>query len=66
MKRNQIIFNYLKKEIIKIDYINLTKNNIMYSKENLKEGVSISREDIKNILGKWGIKFEDVAIKDAC
>lgn len=55
-----------KKEIIKIDYINLTKNKIMYSKENLKEGVSISREDIKNILGKWGIRFEDVAIKDAC
>lgn len=54
------------KEIIKIDYINLTKNNIMYSKENLKEGVSLSREDIKNILGKWGIRFEDVAIKDAC
>lgn len=54
------------KEIIKIDYINLTKNNIMYSKENLKEGVSISREDIKNVLGKWGIRFEDVAIKDAC
>lgn len=54
------------KEIIKIDYINLIKNNIMYSKENLKEGVSISREDIKNVLGKWGIKFEDVAIKDAC
>ena len=54
------------KEIIKIDYINLTKNNIMYSKENLKEGVSLSREDIKNILGKLGIRFEDVAIKDAC
>ena len=54
------------KEIIKIEYINLTKNNIMYSKENLKEGVSISREDIKNVLGKWGIRFEDVAIKDAC
>ena len=54
------------KEIIKIEHINLTKNKIMYSKENLKEGVSISREDIKNILGKWGIKFEDVAIKDAC
>ena len=54
------------KEIIKIDYINLTKNKIMYSKENLKEGVSLSREDIKNILGKWGIRFEDVAIKDAC
>ena len=54
------------KEIIKIDYINLTKNNIMYSKENLKEGVSISRDDIKNVLGKWGIRFEDVAIKDAC
>lgn len=56
----------IEKEIIKIDYINLTKNKIMYSKENLKEGVSISREDIKNILGKWGIRFEDVAIKDAC
>lgn len=54
------------KEIIKIEHINLTKNKIMYSKENLKEGVSISREDIKNILGKWGIRFEDVAIKDAC
>ena len=54
------------KEIIKIDYINLTKNKIMYSKENLKEGVSLSREDIKNVLGKLGIKFEDVAIKDAC
>lgn len=55
-----------KKEIIKIDYINLTKNKIMYSKENLNEGVSLSREDIKNVLGKWGIRFEDVAIKDAC
>ena len=55
-----------KKEVIKIDYINLTKNNIMYSKENLKEGVSLSREDKKNVLGKWGIRFEDVAIKDAC
>lgn len=54
------------KEIIKIEHINLTKNKIMYSKENLKEGVSISREDIKNVLGKWGIRFEDVAIKDAC
>ena len=54
------------KEIIKIEHINLTKNNIMYSKENLKEGVSLSREDIKNVLGKWGIRFEDVAIKDAC
>ncbi len=54
------------KEVIKIDYINLTKNKIMYNKENLKEGVSLSREDIKNVLGKWGIRFEDVAIKDAC
>lgn len=54
------------KEIIKIEHINLTKNKIMYSKENLKEGVSISSEDIKNVLGKWGIRFEDVAIKDAC
>lgn len=54
------------KEIIKIEHINLTKNKIMYSKENLKEGVSLSREDIKNVLGKWGIRFEDVAIKDAC
>lgn len=56
----------IEKEIIKVEHINLTKNKIMYSKENLKEGVSISREDIKNILGKWGIRFEDVAIKDAC
>lgn len=56
----------IEKEVIKIDYINLIKNNIMYSKENLKKGVSLSREDIKNVLGKWGIKFEDVAIKDAC
>ena len=56
----------IEKEIIKIEHINLTKNKIMYSKEILKEGVSLSREDIKNILGKWGIRFEDVAIKDAC
>ena len=56
----------IEKEVIKIEHINLTKNNIMYSKENLKEGVSLSREDIKNVLGKWGIRFEDVAIKDAC
>lgn len=56
----------IEKDIIKIEHINLTKNKIMYSKENLKEGVSISMEDIKNVLGKWGIRFEDVAIKDAC
>lgn len=56
----------IEKEVIKIDYINLTKNNIMHSKDNLKEGVSLSREDIKNVLEKWGIRFEDVAIKDAC
>ena len=38
----------------------------MYSKEKLKEGGARAREDIKNILGKGGIRFEDVAIKDAC
>ena len=37
----------------------------MYDKENLKECVSLSKEEIKKIVESWGINYYDVAIKNA-
>ena len=37
----------------------------MYDKENLKECVSLSKEEIKKIVESWGINYYDIAIKNA-
>ena len=41
------------------------KDKDMYDKENLKECVSLSKEEIKNIVESWGINYYDIAIKNA-
>ena len=46
-------------------YNNDIKDKDMYDKENLKECVSLSKEEIKKIVESWGINYYDIAIKNA-
>ena len=41
------------------------KDKDMYNKEDLKECVSLSKEEIKKIVESWGINYYDIAIKNA-
>ena len=41
------------------------KDKDMYNKEDLKECVSLSKEEIKKIVESWGINYYDIAIKNS-